>query len=161
MSHKVSVLFVCLGNICRSPTAHAVFRQLVRDAGLEQKIAIDSAGTSNYHPGKPADPRTIETAKNRGLDMTDLRARQVNMADFIEHDYILVMDDSNYANMMDIAPRDLQGKVKFFLDFAPELGIKHVPDPYFGGPQGFEDVFDMVEVASANLLAEIREKFAL
>lgn len=161
MSHKVSVLFVCMGNICRSPTAHGVFRNLLRQQGLEDLIYIDSAGTHAYHVGNPPDERSVATAEKRGIEMRDLRARKVDFSDFIEFDYILPMDDDNYANLMNLAPRDLQQKVRYFLEFAEGVEQKYVPDPYYGGPQGFENVFDLVEKASIGLLADIRNRHGI
>jgi protein-tyrosine phosphatase len=161
MSHKVSVLFVCMGNICRSPTAHGVFRNLLRQQGLEDLIYIDSAGTHAYHVGNPPDERSVATAEKRGIEMRDLRARKVDFSDFIEFDYILPMDDDNYANLMNLAPRDLQQKVRYFLEFAEDIEQKYVPDPYYGGPQGFENVFDLVEKASIGLLADIRNRHGI
>lgn len=161
MSHKVSVLFVCLGNICRSPTAHAVFRNLLRQEGIENLVSVDSAGTHAYHTGNPPDPRSIATADNRGIEMSDLRARKVELSDFSEFDYVLVMDDQNHANLEAVAPKELLPKIRFFLEFAPQLDIAHVPDPYHGGPEGFEEVFDMVEAASRGLLEDIRKRYSI
>ncbi|MBE0494023.1 MAG: low molecular weight phosphotyrosine protein phosphatase [Thiomicrospira sp.] len=157
MKQKVSVLFVCMGNICRSPTAHAVFRKLVRDEGLEDWIIIDSAGTHAYHVGNPPDDRSMQTAANRGVQMDDLRARKVDFSDLIEFDYVLTMDADNYENLMKMAPTDLQSKVRLFMEFAPDVGLDYVPDPYYGGADGFENVFDMVEAASRCLLAHIKQ----
>lgn len=158
MSHKVSVLFVCMGNICRSPTAHGVFRQLVNQQGLHEMIRIDSAGTHAYHVGNPPDPRSLSTAQARGIAMEDLRARKVDFSDFIEFDYVLAMDDDNLANLMSLAPRDLHPKIRLFMSFAADRPERVVPDPYYGGEQGFEDVFDMVEAASYGLLETIRQQ---
>lgn len=157
MKQKVSVLFVCMGNICRSPTAHAVFRKLVRDEGLEDWVVIDSAGTHAYHVGNPPDARSMQTAVNRGIQMDDLRARKVDFSDLIEFDYVLTMDADNHQNLMQMAPSDLQAKVRLFMEFAPDFGQDYVPDPYYGGADGFEDVFDMVEAASRGLLAHIKQ----
>ena len=154
---KVSVLFVCLGNICRSPTAHAVFRKMVQDNGLQDVIDIDSAGTAAYHVGKHADTRSMETARNRGIDMLDLRARKVDFGDFYVYDYILAMDEQNYHNLLDIALPEHKEKVQMFLDYTSEVEESEVPDPYYGGPQGFEHVFDLVESASQGLLNHIKK----
>jgi protein-tyrosine phosphatase len=151
----VKILFVCMGNICRSPTAHAVFREVVREAGLLNVIEIDSAGTHAYHVGNPPDKRSMQTAKARGIEMQDLRARKVDFADLIEFDYVLPMDEENRAILFDMAPQDLKPKIRLFMEFAPEHGSRIVPDPYYGGPEGFEKVFDMVEMASRGLLAHI------
>lgn len=157
MKQKVSVLFVCMGNICRSPTAHAVFRKLVRDEGLEDRVVIDSAGTHAYHVGNPPDGRSMQTAVNRGIQMDDLRARKVDFSDLVEFDYVLTMDADNHEILMRMAPRDLQSKVRLFMEFAPDVGQDYVPDPYYGGVDGFENVFDMVEAASRGLLVHIKQ----
>jgi len=158
---KVKVLFVCMGNICRSPTAHAVFRQLVREKGLEDVIEIDSAGTHAYHVGEMPDQRAMQTAKNRGIEMHDLRARKVDFGDLYEFDYILAMDEANYQNLMDLALPEHHAKIRMFLEFAPEVSEKEVPDPYYGGPQGFEHVFDLVQKASEGFLKEIEQRHLL
>lgn len=158
MSNKqVNVLFICMGNICRSPTAHAVFRQLVRTEGLSQQIDIDSAGTHAYHIGNPPDTRSMQTAKTRGIDMSDLRARQVDVGDFYQYDYLVAMDDYNMSLLVEMAPAEMKHKLSLFLSFAPQLNEREVPDPYYGGPAGFELVFDMVEAASLGLLNDIRQ----
>jgi len=154
---KVSVLFVCLGNICRSPTAHAVFRKLVSDHGLADQIEIDSAGTAAYHVGKHPDMRSMETARNRGIEMLDLRARKVDFGDFYEYDYVLAMDDENYHNLRDLALPEHYEKIQMFLDYSDAFDEREVPDPYYGGAQGFEHVFDLVESASEGLLEHIKK----
>ncbi len=154
MSH-IKVLFVCLGNICRSPTADGVFRKLVADAGLQDLIEIDSAGTAAWHIGKSPDPRTQEAAASRGYDLSELRARQAVVEDFYEYDHILAMDLSNLENLQQIQPADATARLGLFLDYAPQLGIKEVPDPYYGGADGFEQVLDLVEAAGKNLLVEL------
>ena len=152
------VLFVCMGNICRSPTAHAIFRKQVEEAGLADRIEIDSAGTHAYHVGEPPDRRSQKTAAARGIRMHDLRARQVDLGDFYHYDLILAMDESNLAILEEMRPDDARAEVKLFLaEYAPEHG-RVVPDPYYGGPEGFERVFDMVEAASARLLEQIRAR---
>lgn len=156
---KVSVIFVCLGNICRSPTAHAVFRQKVKEAGLEDFIEIDSAGTAAYHVGKPADARSREIARNKGIEMEDLRARKVDLGDLIQFDYVLAMDEANYADLMEMALSEDKQKIQFFLDYATDYDEYEVPDPYYGGDQGFERVFEMIESASNGLLEEIEQKY--
>ncbi len=158
MSHKVSVIFVCLGNICRSPTAHAVFRDLVEKEGLMADILIDSAGTASWHQGKPADRRAIQTAQNRGIDMLDLRSRPVDMGDLMTFDYVLAMDYANYDDLKQMALPEDQAKIKLFLEYAADVSETEVPDPYYGGPQGFDHVFNLVTAASEGLLAEIRER---
>jgi len=156
MSKKVKVLFVCLGNICRSPTAHGVFRQMIRDQKLDHLIEIDSAGTAAYHIGKAPDARSSEVAQSRGIEMKDLRARQVDFGDFIVYDYILAMDESNYNNLRDMALPEHFDKISLFLDFAEDWREREVPDPYYGGPEGFDRVFDMVTDASKGLLKQIK-----
>ncbi len=152
------VLFVCMGNICRSPTAHAVFRKLVEEAGLADRIEIDSAGTHAYHVGEAPDRRSQQTAAKRGIRMHDLRARQVDLGDFYHYDLILAMDEDNLAILEEMKPEDATAEVKLFLaEYAPEHG-RVVPDPYYGGPEGFERVFDMVEAASRALLRDIQQR---
>lgn len=156
MSHKVSVLFVCLGNICRSPTAHAVFRNMVLEEGLEADIFIDSAGTAAWHAGKQADARSRKVALGRGIDMEDLRARKVDFGDFYQFDYVLAMDGSNFADLKDMALPEHYQKIQLFLDYADEYSETEVPDPYYGGPEGFDHVFDLVTSASRGLLDDIK-----
>ncbi|MES9956972.1 MAG: low molecular weight protein-tyrosine-phosphatase [Sedimenticola sp.] len=156
---KVKVLFVCMGNICRSPTAHGVFEALVKREGLGERIVVDSAGTHAYHVGEQPDPRSQSTARARGFDLSHLRARKAEAVDFDRFDYVLAMDSDNYANLSAICPQGMQDKLQMFLDFAPHLGIQDVPDPYYGGSGGFERVFDMVEAASEGLLADIRRRY--
>ena len=162
MSHQVSVLFVCLGNICRSPTAHGIFEGLVKQQGLEDKIYIDSAGTGDWHIGREPDHRAQSHAAKRGYDLSHLRARQFRSDDFNQYDYILAMDSQNYADMKAQQLSDYQGYFGLFLDFLEEdteAGEgQEVPDPYYGGEDGFELVLDMVEQASENLLAQIKSK---
>ena len=145
-----------MGNICRSPTAHGVFRHLVESEGYADQIDTDSAGTHAYHVGESPDQRSQATALQRGFDLSDLRARQAVSADFEEFDYVLAMDRSNYEGLRAICPPGLNGKLHMFMKFAPELGINEVPDPYYGGQRGFENVFDMVSQASQCLLEYIR-----
>ena len=139
---SVSVLFVCLGNICRSPTADVVFRQYVREAGLEEKIRIDSAGTGDWHIGRAPDPRTQEAAARRGYDMSSLRARQVTPADFYAFDVVLAMDNANLADLEAMRPSDANGTLARFLDYATDSAEREVPDPYYGGNDGFDQVLD-------------------
>ena len=145
-----------MGNICRSPTAHGVFRQKVREAGLEHLVEIDSAGTHAYHVGNPPDRRAQETALSRGLDLADLRARQVTAQDFERFDYVIAMDRENHAILAELCPSNKRDRLSLFMDFAPDFGEREVPDPYYGGALGFERVFDMVEAASDGLLEHIR-----
>jgi len=155
---KIKVLFVCMGNICRSPTAEGVFRHLIAEQGLSADVETDSAGTHAYHVGEPPDRRAQSTALNRGLDISDLRARSVKSNDFDYYDYILAMDNDNKMRMLQDCPEEHQSKLSLFLDFAPELKITEVPDPYYGGNKGFERVFDMVEAASIGLISDIKQR---
>lgn len=158
MKPKISVLFCCMGNICRSPTAHGVFAGMVARAGLADSIEIDSAGTHAYHIGEPPDRRSQQTARSRGYDLSSQRARLALAGDFERFEYVVAMDRENQKNLLAICPPGYQERLHLFLDFAPQLGVQDVPDPYYGGPQGFEQVFDLVEAASAGLLAEIRTR---
>lgn len=151
----VRVLFVCLGNICRSPTAHGVFRAKVREQGLQQRVQIDSCGTGDWHIGHPPDARAAAEAAARGYDIGDLRARQVQATDFRDYDYILAMDEQNLADLRALCPDDYPGYLGLFLPFDPAASVTEVPDPYYGGEEGFALVLDMVEAASDGLLREI------
>jgi len=153
---QTGVLFVCMGNICRSPTAEGVFRQRLREAGLEHLVRLDSAGTHDYHVGRPPDPRAAQAAAGRGYDLTGLVGRQVGPRDFEEFDFILAMDQDNLANLRAICPPAQRHKLRLFLSFSARHTGQEVPDPYYGGPQGFDRVLDMVEDAADGLLAEIR-----
>ena len=157
MTEKTKVLFVCMGNICRSPTAEAVFRHYVECAGLTEKILIDSAGTHDYHVEAPPDKRAQHAAQQRGYDMSSLRGRQVEQGDFYRFDYVLAMDEDNLAILQRLAPPDSDAQVKLFLQYARNHAQREVPDPYFGGTEGFERVLDMVEDAAQGLLLEIRQ----
>lgn len=154
----VRVLFVCLGNICRSPTAEGVFRALVESQGLTGKIEIDSAGTHAYHVGEGPDPRAQEAAARRGVDLSRQRGRRATAADIEEFDYVLAMDEDNYANLLHIAPMQYESRVRLLMAFAPERPEDEVPDPYFGGEGGFDRVLDMIEDATRGLLADIRRQ---
>lgn len=150
------ILFVCLGNICRSPSAEAVFRAKVEDAGLGDAFEIDSAGTLAYHQGKPADARMMDHAAKRGYMLTSI-ARKVLLRDFDEFDLLIAMDDDNYRELRALAEDDAsRAKVKRMMDYAPETGVTEVPDPYYGGAQGFERVLDLLETACDRLLADLR-----
>lgn len=153
----VKVLFVCMGNICRSPTAHGVFENMVNDSGLVRSIEIDSAGTHAYHVGEPPDRRAQQTASRRGIRMDHLRARQVEMSDFDYFDYILAMDEDNLTILRSMCPSHQQDKVRLFLEFAQQRHETEVPDPYYGGPSGFDFVFDLVDEASSGLLEHIKK----
>jgi protein-tyrosine phosphatase len=155
------VLFVCMGNICRSPTAEGVFRHLVREEGLEAEIEIDSAGTGDWHVGDPPDTRSSEAARRRGIDL-DGAARQFAPADFGRFDLILAMDEQNRREILALAPdEDARSKVRLFREFDPAsngAADLDVPDPYFGGEQGFEHVLDLVDAAARGLLDDIRRR---
>ena len=152
----MKVLFVCLGNICRSPTAEVVFRAIAaREAG-EFEVDIDSAGTAGYHIGAPPDARSQQAARRRGYEMSALRARMVAPEDFERFDLILAMDRENLAVLRRRAPRESHNRIRLFLEFAPDLGTSEVPDPYYGGPNGFEEVLDLVEGAARALLTHLR-----
>jgi protein-tyrosine phosphatase len=155
---KVKVLFVCMGNICRSPSAEAVFRYHVETGGMRDFIEVASAGTHDYHVGGTADTRSHAAALQRGVDMSTHRAQQFKKAHFDAYDYILVMDERNHDHVMRMCPPNHHEKVHYFMDFAPQLNVKEVPDPYYGGPEGFDHVLDLIEAASAGLLADIRER---
>jgi protein-tyrosine phosphatase len=152
------VLFVCMGNICRSPTAEGVFREFVHRHAPELEIEIDSAGTHDYHVGEPPDPRALRAASRRGLDISGLRARQVDETDFEHCDLILAMDRLNYETLRDRSPPARRSRIRLLLEFADDAGRDEVPDPYYGGTQGFEEVLDLLEDAAAGLLAEVRRK---
>ena len=152
------VLFVCMGNICRSPTAEGVFREFVRRHAPELELEIDSAGTHDYHVGEPPDPRALKAASTRGLDISGLRARQVEDADFERFDLIVAMDRLNYETLRDRSAPAFHPRIRLLLEFADDTGREEVPDPYYGGAKGFEEVLDLLEDASAGLLAEVRRK---
>ncbi len=151
----VRVLFVCMGNICRSPMAEGMFRKALRDAGLEGQIETDSAGTHAYHIGSPPDPRAQQAIRQRGVDISGLRGRKVDDADFERFDYILAMDGDNMDRLIRRAPARHQGKVRRLLAFSRKYPNLDVVDPYYGGPQGFEENLDMIEDAVQGLLREI------
>ncbi|WP_440995426.1 low molecular weight protein-tyrosine-phosphatase [Arhodomonas sp. SL1] len=157
----IRVLMVCMGNICRSPSAEGVFRALLEEAGLETLVDVDSAGTHGFHVGRPPDPRAREAAARRGIDIGGLRARQVDAYDFEAFDYIIAMDDANYGILIADAPSAARERVHRLLDFAPGRGESEVPDPYYGGHDGFEYVLDLVEEAARGLLSELRERHRL
>ena len=152
------VLFICMGNICRSPTAHGVFRLKVADKGWQDLISVDSAGTHSYHIGKSPDARSIQTALARGVDIRDLTSRQLDDYDFEEFDYLLVADKDNYALTLESCPKEHRHKIKLILDFAKHTPLKEVPDPYYGQGNGFERVLDLIEDACDGLLLELGKK---
>jgi protein-tyrosine phosphatase len=148
----MNVLFVCMGNICRSPTAEAVFRAKVARAALDEYVTIDSAGTHNYHTGEPPDARSMAHGKLRGYDLSTLLARGIVESDFDEFDLLLVMDDLNYSTVIARAPEEHRSKVRRLMEFAPDTQTREVPDPYYGDREDFERVLDLVEAASDGLL---------
>jgi len=154
----VKVLFVCLGNICRSPTAEGVFTKHVEVADLFDKIAIDSAGTHAYHVGENPDPRAQKSALERDIDLSKLRARKAVEDDFNRFDYVLAMDKDNYEYLLSICPSGSEHKLSLFMSYAPHLPVEEVPDPYYGGPKGFKNVLDLIEQASIGLLNHIRQQ---
>jgi len=155
--NKVRVLFVCMGNICRSPTAEGVFRQVVEEAGLSHLIEIDSAGTHAYHIGNQPDRRSQAAALRRGFDLSAQQARKIEKQDFEQYTYILAMDKDNFANLSIICSADLVHKVTLFLEHGQNMSETEVPDPYYGGANGFEHVLDLIEDASQGLLLHIRK----
>jgi protein-tyrosine phosphatase len=154
LTHRV--LFVCMGNICRSPTAEAVFRTAVERTNFGRRVHVASAGTGDWHVGSPPDRRAIQAARRRGYDLVALRARQVEAADFARFGWILAMDRVNLRELDALRPETFSGHLGLFLDLAPGLGVREVPDPYYGGAEGFERVLDLVETASAALIERLR-----
>ncbi|HZO22286.1 MAG TPA: low molecular weight protein-tyrosine-phosphatase [Steroidobacteraceae bacterium] len=152
----MKILFVCLGNICRSPTAAIVLREIAAREAPALPIEVDSAGTADYHVGQPPDRRTREAALRRGYDMSSLRARVVESQDFGRFDLILAMDRANLEVLRRRAPQSAQERIRLFLEFAPEAEAAEIPDPYYGGPNGFEHVLDLVELAARGLLLHLR-----
>ena len=159
MPQPFRILFVCMGNICRSPTAHGVFRKKVADAGLAEVIEVDSAGTHNYHPGSPPDRRSQAYAAKRGYDFADLRARQIRSADFELYDLILAMDEENLATVNADCPSLYRGKIRRLTEYCLRfVDSDEVPDPYYGGAQGFERVLDLVEDACDGLMQRLKAR---
>jgi protein-tyrosine phosphatase len=153
----IRILFVCLGNICRSPTAEGVLRHLAALESPELALDIDSAGTADYHIGAPPDLRSQRAALRRGIDISGLRARQVTAADFERFDHILAMDQENLRELQALKPRGSRASMKLFLDYAPELNLRDVPDPYYRDAAAFEEVLDLTSAASRGLLAALEE----
>lgn len=149
------ILFVCLGNICRSPTAEGIARELARREAPELALEFDSAGTADYHVGEPPDPRTIEAGRRRGYDLSGLRARQFSRDDFDRFDLVLAMDEANLADLRALAPNGVEPKL--FMDFAPHATTREVPDPYYGKASGFDGVIDLVEEGARGLIAAVRK----
>lgn len=159
--HGFAVLFVCTGNICRSPTAEGIFQKLVGEAGLADRIHVDSAGTHDYHPLSAPDPRTVRHAQARGYDLASLRQRVLVAEDYERFDLVLIMDQENRRHASRLCPAQHAGKLRYLLEFAPSLGKEEVPDPYHGGPEDFELVLDLVEAASRGLLAEAKRRLGV
>ncbi|MBK8907953.1 MAG: low molecular weight phosphotyrosine protein phosphatase [Rhodospirillales bacterium] len=157
----VNVLFVCLGNICRSPAAEGIFRAMVAEAGLTDRISADSAGTHDYQVGRPPDRRAQTAARRRGIDLSALRARQVDSGDFLTSDLILAMDRNNLRDLEAMCPLSQRHRLGLFLDHAPSAGRRDVPDPYYGGDDGFEDMLDLVTLGARGLVAELRRELPL
>ncbi len=154
---KISVLFVCTGNICRSPTAEGVFRHMVENAGLGKHIHIDSAGTIAFHIGESPDPRSQKAAKSKGIDLSSIRARQLHEDDFKIFDFLIALDRSHLQTMEDQAPENCSAVLRLLLDYDPKTTIEDVPDPYYGDLSGFDDVLNLIESASAGVLRELHK----
>ena len=155
---RIAVLFVCLGNICRSPSAEGVFRRMVAESQLAERIDIDSAGTGDWHVGSAPDRRSCAAASQRGVDLSGLRARTVARPDFERFDYILAMDRDNLAALERLRPKQGRARLGLLMQYASHTGVSEVPDPYYGGEDGFEKVLDLLEEACRGLLAEIRQQ---
>lgn len=152
---RFSILLCCMGNICRSPTAEGVLRQVLSARAAHLNIELDSAGTHDYHIGAAPDRRAIDAAQRRGIDLTSLRARQVMVRDFELFDLVLAMDEQNLADLQRLAPTHLHDRIKLMMEYAPDLGTRNVPDPYYGSQQGFEQVLDLLQAASEGLLDDL------
>ncbi len=155
---QYGILFVCTGNICRSPTAEGVFRHLVRQEGDEGRFRIDSAGTQGYHAGTFPDERAVAVARQHGVCLDNLHARRLQEEDFQNFDMILAMDNSHLDFMNTLAPQDSRASLSLFLDFTPQIGCSDVPDPYYGSLTDFEEVFDLVEQGSNGLLRHLKKE---
>ena len=155
----VRILFVCTGNICRSPTAEGVFRHLAHAAGHRDTIETDSVGLGGWHVGDPPDRRAIEAAARRGFDLSDLRARQIRVADYAEFDLLLAMDRGHYREMVGRAPRESVDKVRMFMEAARGEAAPSVPDPYYGAHAGFDQVLDMIEEGARAWLRDLEENW--
>ena len=150
------ILFVCMGNICRSPTAEGVVRRLLAERAPDLRVQLDSAGTHGYHVGDPPDARAIEAAGRRGIDLSDLRARRVQREDFARFDLILAMDHENLSRLRELQPPQSNAQLRLLLDFATDARLEEVPDPYYGGVAGFEQVLDLLQDAAEGLLRALR-----
>jgi len=157
--NEIKIMFVCMGNICRSPTAHAVMQNLLDSRGLNQQISVQSSGTHAYHVGEKSDARSRQLARSKNIDMEFIRAQKISINDYDEFDYILAMDDDNLKLVNDYAPDHYTAEIALFLDYAVQAGLTEqriVPDPYYGGDDGFENVFGLVDVGCVALLAHIQ-----
>jgi low molecular weight protein-tyrosine phosphatase len=152
---KHRLLFVCLGNICRSPMAEGVFRQVAEEENALHLFEIDSAGMGDWHKGQAPDSRAQKAVRRRGIDISHQSARKVKLEDFEDFDLILAMDESNIADLFEVAPHSARSKIRRFLDYAPHVGTRDVPDPYYGGPEGFDDALDLIDEAARGLLADL------
>lgn len=157
----IRVVFVCMGNICRSPTAHGVFRHKIEALGLADQVDVDSAGTHGFHLGSPPDRRAMATLADRGIDVADLRSRQITLSDFTIFDYVLAMDEANYRHLRSLAPESTKGRVHRLMDFAPEANTLEVPDPYYGGALGFEKVFELVDAGTEGFIRHLKARHRL
>jgi low molecular weight protein-tyrosine phosphatase len=155
---KHRLLFACLGNICRSPMAEGVFRRVAQEEGVLDRFEIDSAGLGDWHVGQAPDTRAQAAARTRGIDISDQCARQVTREDFARFDLLLAMDGSNYEELVELAPKSARHKIRCFLDYAPQVGTKDVPDPFFGGSEGFDHALDLIEAAARGLLVELLDE---
>ncbi len=157
----IRVLFVCMGNICRSPMAQGVLEQRLNDEQLEDRVQVDSAGTHHYHTGEPPDRRGVAAARRRGVEIGAQRARSVRDDDFMEFDLILAMDSDNEQKLRAICPPYYADRVKLIMDFAPDLRERDIPDPYYVGGKGFEKVLDMLELCMEELMDELRDRLGM
>ena len=153
VTHRL--LFVCLGNICRSPMAEGAFRHVAAEQGVLDRFEIDSAGLGSWHVGQAPDHRAQKAADQRGIDISGQSARQIRSSDFTSFDLLLAMDGSNYGELVQLAPKSERHKIRRFLDFAPHAGTKDVPDPFFGEAEGFDRALDLIDEAARGLLAEL------
>ena len=157
----IRVLFVCLGNICRSPSAEGTFRKILQDESLEGHVEVDSAGLGHWHIGNPPDDRAQASARKRGIELGGLRARQVARGDFDAFDYVIAMDHANHSELRARSDAARHERIHLFMDFSDEYSLDEVPEPYYGGELGFERALDMIESASRGLLAEIRRRHSI
>lgn len=156
----LAILMVCTGNICRSPTADGMLRHVLQRTGLSGRVLVDSAGTHDYHVGDPPDRRSVAHAKRFGIDLDELRARQVTVEDFADFDLILAMDEGHYRQLLRLCPPQYRDRVKLYLSYAPRFG-RNVPDPYHGNSDGFDMVWRMCEAVTEALLVEINQRLGL